>query len=78
MLGCPLNNHSQSAWWKFSTNEYVQTNIYLRFEFSAFSMKMMGDMITKEHLDADSEETADFRHEKVRVTSAKRLLVFSL
>ena len=29
-------------------------------------MKMRRDMIAKEHLDADPEEAADFRHEKVR------------
>ena len=35
-------------------------------------------MIAKEHLDADSEKTADFRHERILAVSAKRLLASTL
>ena len=53
-------------------------HIYLRFEFPVLSVKMRRNMIAKEHLDADPEEAADFRHENVLEVSVKPLLVFSL
>ena len=77
MKASPLNHQTSHSWRQLARKDRQTSDVKDCLIFTILGMEVGWVVVVKEHLDNDTEEPTDFRHEMVRVAMRGRGLPVS-